>query len=215
LNDYYRYYMPLKKRSTTVGGMPAWVFGCLYDHESDFREGWHEESVYISTGNGWMVRMNAKTVRILFENGRSLWEKMYSSFRSDLSQDYRTPFGSFRTVDYMKDFSRVRYYINGGNYSIKFFYKNSGRYGKGKGDALLGLLMKFYGVSYAVRDRKLIIGGRKSTYSLLESSGEKMARIEINEGLDPGLVVEVMASDKNFDKYRAEMEHVLRTLRFD
>jgi hypothetical protein len=115
----------------------------------------------------------------------------------------------------MKDYSKVRYYIGGENYSIKFFYKNQGRDGKGNDSRLIGLLMKFYGVTYTVRDRKLTIGGKKSTYSLLESKGEKLARIEIKDRLDPGLVVEVMSTGKTYDKYSTEMEHVLKTMRFD
>ena len=159
----------------------------------------------------------------LFEPGEHLWKALYRSFRSDKSQPYKLPFGSFILPKEGVDYSRILlFFPNEDNYDMEISYIQDISYAQKKINEfkpnILSVLLK---ASVKVQqNKKIIMDSKKARYfeARITMHGETavMMFFHILEDLKPGLEISITARNiDTFERYRPQMEAMIQSIRFD
>ena len=159
----------------------------------------------------------------LFEPGEHLWQALYRSFRSDKSQPYKLPFGSFILPKEGVDYSRILlFFPNEDNYDMEISYIQDISYAQKKINEfkpnILSVLLK---ASVKVQqNKKIIMDSKKARYfeARITMHGETavMMFFHILEDLKPGLEISITARNiDTFERYRPQMEAMIQSIRFD
>ena len=159
----------------------------------------------------------------LFTPGEHLWQTMYRSFRSDKSQPYKLPFGSFILPKEGVDYSRILlFFPNEDNYDMEISYIQDISYAQKKINEfkpnILSVLLK---ASVKVQqNKKIIMDSKKARYfeARITMHGETavMMFFHILEDLKPGLEISITARNiDTFERYRPQMEAMIQSIKFD
>ena len=159
----------------------------------------------------------------LFTPGEHLWQTMYRSFRSDKSQPYKLPFGSFILPKEGVDYSRILlFFPNEDNYDMEISYIQDISYAQKKINEfkpnILSVLLK---ASVKVQqNKKIIMDSKKARYfeARITMHGETavMMFFHILEDLKPGLEISITARNiDTFERYRPQMEAMIQSIVFE
>ena len=159
----------------------------------------------------------------LFEPGEHLWQALYRSFRSDKSQPYKLPFGSFILPKEGVDYSRILlFFPNEDNYDMEISYIQDISYAQKKINEfkpnILSVLLK---ASVKVQqNKKIIMDSKKARYfeARITMHGETavMMFFHILEDLKPGLEISITARNiDTFERYRPQMEAMIQSIVFE
>ena len=159
----------------------------------------------------------------LFTPGEHLWQTMYRSFRSDKSQPYKLPFGSFILPKEGVDYSRILLcFPNEDNYDMEISYIQDISYAQKKINEfkpnILSVLLK---ASVKVQqNKKIIMDSKKARYfeARITMHGETavMMFFHILEDLKPGLEISITARNiDTFERYRPQMEAMIQSIVFE
>ena len=174
----------------------------------------------------------------LFTPGEHLWQAMYRSFRSDDSQPYKLPFGSFILPKEARDRSRILLYFLTKNkeenddenedeeyeddYEFTIEYANNIKEAKKEiPDFKHIMLTTFLGSVTLIRQNKTVrAGSKKGRYFealVITPEGRfVMAFFQVLDDLKPGLKITMGSNDpKTFERYRPQMKAILRSITFD
>jgi len=158
-----------------------------------------------------------------FIPGEQLWQSMYRSFRSDKSQPYKLPFGSFILPKEGVDYSRILlFFPNEDNYDMEISYIQDISYAQKKINEfkpnILSVLLK---ASVKVQqNKKIIMDSKKARYfeARITMHGETavMMFFHILEDLKPGLEISITARNiDTFERYRPQMEAMIQSIVFE
>ena len=158
-----------------------------------------------------------------FIPGEQLWQSMYRSFRSDKSQPYKLPFGSFILPKEGVDYTNINFFFpNEDNYDMEISYIQDTSYAQKKINEfkpnILSVLLK---ASVKVQqNKKIIMDSKKARYfeARITMHGETavMMFFHILEDLKPGLEISITARNiDTFEHYRPQMEAMIQSIRFD
>ena len=159
----------------------------------------------------------------LFEPGEHLWQALYRSFRSDKSQPYKLPFGSFILPKEGVDYSHILlYFPNENDYDMEISYIQDISYAQKKINEfkpnILSVLLK---ASVKVQqNKKIIVDSKKARYfeARITMHGETavMMFFHILEDLKPGLEISITARNiDTFERYRPQMEAMIQSIVFE
>ena len=159
----------------------------------------------------------------LFEPGEHLWQALYRSFRSDKSQPYKLPFGSFILPKEGVDYTNINFFFpNEDNYDMEISYIQDTSYAQKKINEfkpnILSVLLK---ASVKVQqNKKIIVDSKEARYfeARITMHGETavMMFFHILEDLKPGLEISITARNiDTFERYRPQMEAMIQSIRFD
>jgi hypothetical protein len=186
------------------------------------------ELCYIRNANQ-IIKLKADSLTPYFLNGKHIWEAFYKSYRKDLSQNYKTDFGSFMITEYCNERSNIHYSIGEiGNYVIEINYidtKDKEEVKRNDFDTIKKELSQTLTSKLKLADKKkLVVDSKNADYEeidLVEDRDNmvfirKRATFLILDDLNPGLEIKISANDaKIFELYRGEMETMLSSLKFD
>ena len=225
-----------KQETETIDGCKALVLHIDHkkhpEHEDTFTE---------------YVGIVCKTFCVLFKAwgflkrfipGEHLWQAMYRSFKSDDSQPYKLPFGSFILPKEARDRSRILLYFLTKNkeenddenedeeyeddYEFTIEYANNIKEAKKEiPDFKHIMLTTFLGSVTLIRQNKTVrAGSKKGRYFealVITPEGRfVMAFFQVLDDLKPGLKITMGSNDpKTFERYRPQMKAILRSITFD
>ena len=158
-----------------------------------------------------------------FIPGEQLWQSMYRSFRSDKSQPYKLPFGSFILPKEGVDYTNINFFFpNEDNYDMEISYIQDTSYAQKKINEfkpnILSVLLK---ASVKVQqNKKIIVDSKEARYfeARITMHGETavMMFFHILEDFKPGLEISITARNiDTFERYRPQMEAMIQSIRFD
>ena len=158
-----------------------------------------------------------------FIPGEQLWQSMYRSFRSDKSQPYKLPFGSFILPKEGVDYTNINFFFpNEDNYDMEISYIQDTSYAQKKINEfkpnILSVLLK---ASVKVQqNKKIIVDSKKARYfeARITMHGETavMMFFHILEDLKPGLEISITARNiDTFERYRPQMEAMIQSIVFE
>ena len=168
-----------------------------------------------------------------FTPGEHLWQAMYRSFKSDDSQPYKLPFGSFILPKEAEDYTNVNLFFPTkkkeeddeeyeDDYSFTISYANDIEEVKKHIPNFSQIVLStFLGALIVVKQDKIIrLGSKKGRYfeARVTTEGDTIAVAFFHalEGLNPGLEIEIGSNDpKTFERYRPQMKAILRSITFD
>ena len=227
-----------KQETETIDGCKAFVLHIDHkkhpEHEDTFTE-------YVGiVCKAFCVLFKAWGFLDLFIPGEHLWQAMYRSFRSDHSQPYKLPFGSFILPKEARDRSRILLYFlsknkeeenedddeseeeNEDDYHFIIEYASDIKEAKKK---ILNfkriILMTFLGALTVIRQNKTVrAGSKKGRYFealVITPNGSAVtAFFLMPDGLKSGLKITMGSNDpKTFERYRPQMKAILRSITFD
>ena len=226
-----------KQEAETIDGCKALVLHIDHKTNENFSSMKFTEYVGIVCKT-FCVLFKAWGFLDLFTPGEHLWQAMYRSFRSDDSQPYKLPFGSFILPKEGEDFSRILLYFLTKNkeedddesedeeyeddYSFTISYANDIEEVKKHIPNFSQIVLStFLGALIVVKQDKIIrLGSKKGRYfeARVTTEGDTIAVAFFHalEGLNPGLEIEIGSNDpKTFERYRPQMKAILRSITFD
>ena len=226
-----------KQEAETIDGCKALVLHIDHKTNENFSSMKFTEYVGILCGEH-CVLFKAWGFLDLFTPGEHLWQAMYRSFRSDHSQPYKLPFGSFILPKEARDRSRILLYFLTKNkeenddenedeeyeddYSFTISYANDIEEVKKHIPNFSQIVLStFLGALIVVKQDKIIrLGSKKGRYfeARVTTEGDTIAVAFFHalEGLNPGLEIEIGSNDpKTFERYRPQMKAILRSITFD
>jgi len=159
----------------------------------------------------------------LFEPGEHLWQALYRSFRSDKSQPYKLPFGSFILPKEGVDYSRILlFFPNENDYTFTIEYANDIEEVKKHIPNFSQIVLStFVGAKIKVKQDKTVeLGSKKGRYfeAQVTTGGDTIAAafFLVLENIKPGLEIDIGSNEVDtFERYRPQMEAMIQSIRFD
>ena len=158
----------------------------------------------------------------LFTPGEHLWQTMYRSFRSDKSQPYKLPFGSFILPKEGVDYSYILLrFPNEDDYTMEISYISNDRAQEIIREYKPNILGVFLRAKIVIlKDKIVTVGGRKGRYfeSRVIINGQIVpdALFHIPDGDKTVLQIEIGSNEVDtFERYRSQMETMIQSIRFD
>ena len=158
----------------------------------------------------------------LFEPGEHLWQALYRSFRSDKSQPYKLPFGSFILPEEGVDYSHILpYFPDEDDYKVEISYISDDRAQEIIREYKPNILGVFLRAKIVIlKDKIVTVGGRKGRYfeSRVIINGQIVpdALFHIPDGDKTVLQIEIGSNEVDtFERYRPQMEAMIQSIKFD
>ena len=158
----------------------------------------------------------------LFTPGEHLWQTMYRSFRSDKSQPYKLPFGSFILPKEARDRSHILpYFPDEDDYKVEISYISDDRAQEIIREYKPNILGVFLRAKIVIlKDKTVAVDGRKGRYfeSRVIINGQIVpdALFHIPDGDKTVLQIEIGSNEvKTFERYRSQMEAMIQSIKFD
>ena len=158
----------------------------------------------------------------LFEPGEHLWQALYRSFRSDKSQPYKLPFGSFILPKEGVDYSHILpYFPDEDDYKVEISYISDDRAQEIIREFkpnILGIFLKAY--VRILQNKILVVDKREGRYfeaqTTVNAETIPTAFFHIPDGDKTVLQIEIIAEAVDiFNRYRPQMEAMIQSIRFD
>ena len=158
----------------------------------------------------------------LFEPGEHLWQALYRSFRSDKSQPYKLPFGSFILPKEARDRSHILpYFPDEDDYKVEISYISDDRAQEIIREFkpnILGIFLKAY--VRILQNKILVVDKREGRYfeaqTTVNAETIPTAFFHIADGDKTVLQIEIIAEAVDiFNRYRPQMEAMIQSIRFD
>ena len=158
----------------------------------------------------------------LFTPGEHLWQTMYRSFRSDKSQPYKLPFGSFILPKEGVDYSHILpYFPDEDDYKVEISYISDDRAQEIIREFkpnILGIFLKAY--VRILQNKILVVDKREGRYfeaqTTVNAETIPTAFFHIADGDKTVLQIEIIAEAVDiFNRYRPQMEAMIQSIRFD
>ena len=221
-----------KQKTETIDGNKALVLHIDHKTNENFSSMKFTEYVGIVCKT-FCVLFKAWGFLDLFTPGEHLWQAMYRSFKSDDSQPYKLPFGSFILPKEAEDYTNVNLFFPTkkkeeddeeyeDDYSFTISYANDIEEVKKHIPNFSQIVLStFLGALIVVKQDKIIrLGSKKGRYfeARVTTEGDTIAVAFFHalEGLNPGLEIEIGSNDpKTFERYRPQMKAILRSITFD
>ena len=157
-----------------------------------------------------------------FIPGEQLWQALYRSFRSDKSQPYKLPFGSFILPKEARDRSSILpYFPNENDYTVKINYITDSWAQEIIREYKPNILGIFLAAKiFILKDKTVAVDGRKGRYfeSRVIINGQIVpdALFHIPDGDKTVLQIEIGSNEvKTFERYRSQMEAMIQSIKFD
>ena len=152
-----------------------------------------------------------------------LWQSMYRSFRSDKSQPYKLPFGSFILPKEGVDYSRILlYFPNENDYTFTIEYANDIEEVKKHIPNFSQIVLStFVGAKIKVKQDKTVeLGSKKGRYfeAQVTTGGDTIAAafFLVLENIKPGLEIDIGSNEVDtFERYRPQMEAMIQSIVFE
>ena len=157
-----------------------------------------------------------------FIPGEQLWQSMYRSFRSDKSQPYKLPFGSFILPKEARDRSHILpYFPDEDDYKVEISYISDDRAQEIIREFkpnILGIFLKAY--VRILQNKILVVDKREGRYfeaqTTVNAETIPTAFFHIADGDKTVLQIEIIAEAVDiFNRYRPQMEAMIQSIRFD
>ena len=157
-----------------------------------------------------------------FIPGEQLWQSMYRSFRSDKSQPYKLPFGSFILPEEGVDYSHILpYFPDEDDYKVEISYISDDRAQEIIREFkpnILGIFLKAY--VRILQNKILVVDKREGRYfeaqTTVNAETIPTAFFHIADGDKTVLQIEIIAEAVDiFNRYRPQMEAMIQSIRFD
>ena len=158
----------------------------------------------------------------LFEPGEHLWQTMYRSFRSDKSQPYKLPFGSFILPKEGVDYSHILpYFPDEDDYKVEISYISDDRAQEIIREFkpnILGIFLKAY--VRILQNKILVVDKREGRYfeaqTTVNAETIPTAFFHIADGDKTVLQIEIIAEAVDiFNRYRPQMEAMIQSIVFE
>ena len=158
----------------------------------------------------------------LFTPGEHLWQALYRSFRSDKSQPYKLPFGSFILPKEGVDYSYILLrFPNEDDYTMEISYISNDRAQEIIREYKPNILGVFLRAKIVIlKDKIVTVGGRKGRYfeSRVIINGQIVpdALFHIPDGDKTVLQIEIGSNEVDtFERYRPQMEAMIQSIVFE
>ena len=210
----------VKQEKENIGGNKAFILRIEYKTDVQF-EMEFTEYVGILCEKRHIV-FKASGFLGLFTPGEQLWQSMYRSFRSDKSQPYKLPFGSFILPKEGVDYSYILLrFPNEDDYTMEISYISNDRAQEIIREYKPNILGVFLRAKIVIlKDKIVTVGGRKGRY--FETRIIALGRIvvealfHIPDGDKTVLQIEIGSNEvKTFERYRSQMEAMIQSIKFD
>ena len=158
-----------------------------------------------------------------FIPGEQLWQSMYRSFRSDKSQPYKLPFGSFILPKEGVDYTNINFFFpNENDYTFTIEYANDIEEVKKHIPNFSQIVLStFVGAKIKVKQDKTVeLGSKKGRYfeAQVTTGGDTIAAafFLVLENIKPGLEIDIGSNEVDtFERYRPQMEAMIQSIKFD
>ena len=228
-----KYFGEVRRNNIKIGDNPAVVVS--YEFNRIYKKGESNFNFFLKRVENCYIKLKDKIVVIrgdtlsrLSKEAQPLFEEFYKSYRPDLSQAFKTNYGSFKWVNGLEDKSSIEYLaydlsMKSATYLIEISYY----YDKSKKIVNNNLLFQEYTVD--MPEGKVNVKKTKSdttkanryniqydeTRALIGSgTGRKWAEIRIFD-FNPGIYIEASDYRPNyFDKYRNELKAMIKSIQF-
>ena len=157
-----------------------------------------------------------------FTPGEHLWQAMYRSFKSDDSQPYKLPFGSFILPKEVQDWSRILpYFPDEDDYNVVINYISDSTAQERIRNFKPNILETFLGAKiFIVKDKTVIVDGRQGRYfearTIIGAKIVPNAFFHIPDGDKTVLEITAIAETVGiFKRYRPQLEAMIQSIRFD
>ena len=156
-----------------------------------------------------------------FIPGEQLWQALYRSFRSDKSQPYKLPFGSFILPKEGVDYSHILpYFPDEDDYKVEISYISDDRAQEIIREFkpnILGIFLKAY--VRILQNKILVVDKREGRYfeaqTTVNAETIPTAFFHIADGDKTVLQIEIIAEAVDtFERYRPQMEAMIQSIRF-
>ena len=210
----------VKQEKENIGGNKAFILRIEYKTDVQF-EMEFTEYVGILCEKRHIV-FKASGFLGLFTPGEHLWQALYRSFRSDKSQPYKLPFGSFILPKEGVDYSHILpYFPDEDDYKVEISYISDDRAQEIIREYKPNILGVFLRAKIVIlKDKIVTVGGRKGRY--FETRIIALGRIvvealfHIPDGDKTVLQIEIGSNEvKTFERYRPQMEAMIQSIKFD
>ena len=157
-----------------------------------------------------------------FIPGEQLWQSMYRSFRSDKSQPYKLPFGSFILPKEGVDYSHILpYFPDEDDYKVEISYISDDRAQEIIREFkpnILGIFLKAY--VRILQNKILVVDKREGRYfeaqTTVNAETIPTAFFHIADGDKTVLQIEIIAEAVDtFERYRPQMEAMIQSIVFE
>ena len=157
-----------------------------------------------------------------FIPGEQLWQSMYRSFRSDKSQPYKLPFGSFILPKEGVDYSHILpYFPDEDDYKVEISYISDDRAQEIIREFkpnILGIFLKAY--VRILQNKILVVDKREGRYfeaqTTVNAETIPTAFFHIADGDKTVLQIEIIAEAVDiFNRYRPQMEAMIQSIVFE
>ena len=158
----------------------------------------------------------------LFTPGEHLWQALYRSFRSDKSQPYKLPFGSFILPKEGVDYSHILpYFPDEDDYKVEISYISDDRAQEIIREFkpnILGIFLKAY--VRILQNKILVVDKREGRYfeaqTTVNAETIPTAFFHIPDGDKTVLQIEIIAEAVDiFNRYRPQMEAMIQSIVFE
>ena len=158
----------------------------------------------------------------LFTPGEHLWQALYRSFRSDKSQPYKLPFGSFILPEEGVDYSHILpYFPDEDDYKVEISYISDDRAQEIIREFkpnILGIFLKAY--VRILQNKILVVDKREGRYfeaqTTVNAETIPTAFFHIADGDKTVLQIEIIAEAVDiFNRYRPQMEAMIQSIVFE
>ena len=210
----------VKQTSEDISGNKAAILRIEYKTDINF-EMEFVEYVGVLCGKRYIV-FKAWGFLKLFTPGEHLWQALYRSFRSDKSQPYKLPFGSFILPKEGVDYSYILLrFPNEDDYTMEISYISNDRAQEIIREYKPNILGVFLRAKIVIlKDKIVTVGGRKGRYfeTRIIALGRIVAEalFHIPDGDKTVLQIEIGSNEvKTFERCRSQMEAMIQSIRFD
>ena len=210
----------VKQEKENIGGNKAFILRIEYKTDINF-EMEFVEYVGILCEKRYIV-FKAWGFLKLFTPGEHLWQTMYRSFRSDKSQPYKLPFGSFILPKEGVDYSYILLrFPNEDDYTMETSYISNDRAQEIIREYKPNILGVFLRAKIVIlKDKIVTVGGRKGRYfeSRVIINGQIVpdALFHIPDGDKTVLQIEIGSNEVDtFERYRPQMEAMIQSIVFE
>ena len=211
----------VKQEKENIGGNKAFILRIEYKTDVQF-EMEFTEYVGILCEKRHIV-FKASGFLGLFTPGEHLWQALYRSFRSDKSQPYKLPFGSFILPKEGVDYTNINFFFpNENDYTFTIEYANDIEEVKKHIPNFSQIVLStFVGAKIKVKQDKTVeLGSKKGRYfeAQVTTGGDTIAAafFLVLENIKPGLEIDIGSNEVDtFEHYRPQMEAMIQSIRFD
>ena len=210
-----------KQKTETIDGNKALVLHIDHKTNENFSSMKFTEYVGILCGEH-CVLFKAWGFLDLFIPGEYLWQAMYRSFRSDHSQPYKLPFGSFILPKEARDWSyMLPYFPNAKDYKVEINYISDSRAQEIIREYKPNILGTFLRAKiFILKDKTVIVDGRQGRYFearvIIDGKIIPDATFHIQDGDKTVLQISAGSNQlKTFKRCRPQLEAMIQSIRFD